>query len=212
MPKFCRLFFISIFFTTFTASVHAQVSSVTFGKNRVQYRKLHWQYYQTENFNVYFYEQGQELAKYVLQIAEKELPEIEAAAEYSLQRRANIIVYNNYADFSKTNVGLNTDIMNTNSTTKLVNNKLLVYYDANHYNLRIQIREGLADVITKNLFFGDVTFCQELIEFVSGHLTQILHTPACISLGKLCETPLIGFDFIAFTLSNRQGQGLSKGF
>jgi hypothetical protein len=155
MLKFCRLFFISIFFTTFTASLHAQVSSVTFGKNRVQYRKLHWQYYQSENFNVYFYEQGQELAKYVLQIAEKELPEIEAAAEYSLQRRANIIVYNNYADFSKTNVGLNTDIMNTNSTTKLVNNKLLVYYDANHYNLRIQIREGLADVITKNLFFGD---------------------------------------------------------
>ena len=31
-----------------------QVSTVEFGKNRLQYQKFHWKYYQTDNFNPYF--------------------------------------------------------------------------------------------------------------------------------------------------------------
>jgi hypothetical protein len=121
----------------------------------VQYKKFKWQYYQTKNFNVYFYEEGQELAKYVLQTAEAELTDIELKAEYSLQRRANIIVYNHYTDYQQTNIGLETDILNTGGTTQLVNNKFLVYFDANHANMKRQIRQGIADVITKNVLFGD---------------------------------------------------------
>ena len=70
----------------------AQVSTVEFGKNRVQYRKFKWQYLQTSNFNTYFYEDGKTIANYVLQVAEKELPGIEQFVEYGLQRRANIVI------------------------------------------------------------------------------------------------------------------------
>ena len=155
MAKFSRIFFISFFLILLNQFSNAQVSAVTFGKNRVQFKKFKWQYYQTDNFNVYFYSNGQELAKYSLQLAEKDLPGIETAAEYSLQRRANIIVYNNFTDFQQTNIGLETDILSTGGTTHLVNNKILVYFDGNHENLKRQIREGIADVITKNLLFGD---------------------------------------------------------
>ncbi len=155
MAKFSRIFLISFIFIVAATSGIAQVNSVTFGKNRIQYKKLKWQYYQTENFNVYFYDGGQELAKYVAQSAEKELPQIESAAEYSLQRRANIILYNDFADSKQTNIGLGTDALNTGNITRLVNNKMVVYYDANHANLRRQVRQGIADVITKNVLFGD---------------------------------------------------------
>ena len=155
MAKFSRIFLISFIFILSGIATIAQVNAVTFGKNRIQYKKFRWQFYQTQNFNVYFYEGGQELAKYTAQAAEKELPQIEAAAEYSLQRRANIIIYNEYADMQQTNIGLESDLLNTGSVTRLVNNKMLVYYDANHYNLRRQIRQGIADIITKNVLFGD---------------------------------------------------------
>lgn len=155
MPKFSRLFLFSFFLCCFFNNINAQVNAVTFGKNRVQFKKLKWNYYQSDNFNVYFYSNGQELAKYALQVAEKELSDIEQAAEYSLQRRANILVYNNYNDFQQSNVGLNTDILNSGSSTQLVNNKMLVYFDGNHEKLKIKIREGIADVITKNMLFGD---------------------------------------------------------
>jgi len=133
----------------------AQVNSVLFGRNRVQFNKFKWQYYQTQNFNVYFYDNGQELAKFVAQSAEKELPQIEIATEYSLQRRANIILYNEFAHMQQTNIGLETDILKTGGTTKFVNNKMVVYFDANHANLKKQVRQGIAQIITQNLLFGD---------------------------------------------------------
>ena len=49
---------LAIFFTT-----QAQVNAVEFGKNRVQYQKFKWKYYQSENFNTYFNQDGLELGQ-----------------------------------------------------------------------------------------------------------------------------------------------------
>ena len=132
----------------------AQVNSVQFGKNRVQFKKFKWKYYQSKNFNVYYNQNGEELAKFIAQSAEKELPQIEAAAEYSLQRRANIILYNEYADMLQSNIGLEIDWQNTGGT-KLVNNKMIVYFEADHQKLRYQVRSGIAQILTENRLFGD---------------------------------------------------------
>lgn len=134
---------------------NAQVSTVEFGKNRVQYQKFNWKYYQTENFNTYFSQDGLGLGKYVAQIAENELPGIEEFVEYGLQRRINIVVYNSFDEMNQSNIGLGIDWQNTGGLTKLVNNKMLVYFDGNHENLRRQIRQGLAKVLIENILFGD---------------------------------------------------------
>ncbi len=133
----------------------AQVNSVEFGKNRVQYQKFKWKYYQTENFNSYFSEDGLGLGKYVAQVAELELPGIEEFVEYGMQRRANIVIYNNYDEMQQSNIGLGIDWQNTGGVTKLVNNKMIVYFDGNHDNLRRQIREGIARILVENILFGD---------------------------------------------------------
>ena len=155
MAKFSRIILISFVFILPSVTGIAQVNSVLYGRNRLQFTKFNWQYYQTKNFNVYFYANGQELAKYVAQSAEKELPQIEAATEYSLQRRANIILYSQFSDMQQTNIGLETDILRTGGITKLVNNKMVVYFDANHANLKRQVRQGIAQIITQNLMFGE---------------------------------------------------------
>ncbi len=133
----------------------AQVNTVEFGKNRVQYQKFKWKYYQTENFNTYFSQDGLGLGKYVAQVAEMELPSIEEFVEYGLQRRINIVVYNNYDEMQQSNIGLGIDWQNTGGVTKLVNNKMILYFDGNHDNLRRQIRQGLAKVLVDNILFGD---------------------------------------------------------
>nr|WP_214447785.1 hypothetical protein [Flavihumibacter rivuli] len=135
--------------------VHAQVNTVEFGKNRVQYRNFKWQYYQTNNFNTYYSQQGEPLAKYVAQIAEKELPELETFMEYGLQRRINIVMYNSFNELQQTNIGLSTDWQTTGGNTKLVNNKMVVYYNSDHQNLRKQVRQGIAKNLLDNILFGD---------------------------------------------------------
>jgi len=154
MAKFSRISLISFFIIISAAVANAQVNAVEFGKNRVQFKKFKWYYYQTKNFNVYYYQNGEELAKFIAQSAEKELPQMESAAEYSLQRRANIILYNEYADMQQSNIGLGIDWQN-NGGTKLVNNKMVVYFEADHQKLRLQVRKGIAQILTENRLFGD---------------------------------------------------------
>ena len=154
MAKFSRISLISFFIIISASIANAQVNAVEFGKNRVQFKKFKWNYYQTKNFNIYYYQNGEELAKFIAQSAEKELVQMEMAAEYSLQRRANIILYNEYADMQQSNIGLGIDWQN-NGGTKLVNNKVVVYFEADHQKLRLQIRKGIAQILTENRLFGD---------------------------------------------------------
>ena len=116
MVKFSRISLISFLLIMVSYFALAQVNSVQFGKNRVQYKKFKWKYYQSKNFNVYYNQNGEELAKFIAQSAEKELPQVEAAAEYSLQRRANIVLYNQYADMLQSNIGLEIDWQNSGGT------------------------------------------------------------------------------------------------
>lgn len=156
-PKTKVLF---VFFVTVTLLIQidtiAQVNSVEFGKNRVQYRKFKWEYYQTTNFNTYFYQDGKAIANYVAQIAEEELPAIEQFVEYGLQRRANVVIYNNFNELEQSNIGLNLDWQTSSGgTTKMVNNKMIVYFNSNHVDLRRQVRQGIARILVDNILFGD---------------------------------------------------------
>ncbi len=155
MAKFSIIFtyLCILLFGSYTST--AQVNTVEFGKNRVQFKKFKWQYYQTKNFNTYFNQNGQELAKFIAQVAEEETPKIEAFTEYSLQRRANIIVYNEFADLQQSNIGMGIDWQITGGATQLVNNKMVVYFNGDHAHLRKQIREGIARILTDNILFGD---------------------------------------------------------
>ena len=139
----------------YSVTTSAQVNAVQFGKNRVQYQKFQWKFYQTENFNTYFSQDGLEIGKYVAQVAEKELPQLEEFIEYGLQRRANIALYNNFDEMQQSNIGLGIDWQQAGGVTKLVNNKMLIYFDANRNNLRRQVRQGIAQVLVQNLLFGD---------------------------------------------------------
>jgi len=152
MDKFFRIFFALL---VISSTVSAQVSSVEFGKNRVQYKKFTWRYYQTRNFNTYFSSGGLALGKFVAQVAEEELPSLEEFVEYGLQRRANIVVYNSFTDMKQSNIGIGIEWQNTGGVTKLVNNKVVVYHNGNLNDMRRQIRQGIAKILVDNLLFGD---------------------------------------------------------
>ena len=135
--------------------VSAQVSAVQFGKNRIQYKKFKWKFYQSPNTNVYVTQGGMDLGKNVVQIAEQELPQLEKFTEYTLHRRIEFVVYNSYDEYKQSNIGLGMDWQSAGGLTKLVNNKVVLYFDGNHDHLKIQIRQGIAKVLFDNLMFGE---------------------------------------------------------
>ncbi len=176
----CRYRLIIIFFALTLSSyiTYAQVNTVVFGKNRLQYNKLRWKFYQSVNFNVYVHQGGTELGKFVSKLAEEELPSLETFIEYSLQRRTDVVVYNSYDTYKQSNIGLGTDWQNAGGLTTLVNNKMVVYFDGNHNHLRQQIREGIAKVLTANLLFGE-----DIGEFASNQ--ALLDLPKWLTDGYI---------------------------
>lgn len=147
--------FVTGVFLLLATSTTAQVNMVEFGKNRVQHTKFKWSFYQSPNFNVHYTLNGLELAKFATQVAEEELPGIEDFVEFAVQRRINIVLYNNFNDFKQSNIGMGLDYPNAGGLTKLVNNKMVVYYNGDHNDLRRQIKQGIAKVLVETLLFGD---------------------------------------------------------
>lgn len=129
---------------------------MTFGKNRVQYNDFYWTFYQFKNYDVYFYVGGKELAGYVGEQAQREMEAMEKALDYRSTSRLQIIVYNKLSDLKQTNLGLAPDDPSSNigGLTRIVGNKVLIYFDGNHMHFQQQLRAGVARVLLDQLMYG----------------------------------------------------------
>jgi WD40-like Beta Propeller Repeat len=128
-----------------------------FGKNRIQYQVFNWTYFDYERIRVYFYAGGNEIAKYVSVSANNQLPILEKRLEHQVDDKINVIVYNNQNDFKQSNIGLNNDeSSNIGGTTKIIGDKIFVYFNGNHADLDKQIRAALAELmINQDLYSGN---------------------------------------------------------
>ena len=131
-------------------------SQQEYGKNRVQYQEFLWQQYRFEEMEVYFYKEGQDLAKYTAQAATRHLKELETAFDFALDERLQFIVYNSLTDFRQSNIGLASMSGDNNigGATRIVGTKIFVYFEGDHTLLDRQIRSGIAHVIIDQMMFG----------------------------------------------------------
>ncbi len=126
-----------------------------FGKNRVQYRSFLWQQYRFEAFDTYYYEGGQQLAQFTCKVAERNIRQIEDIFDYSLSDKIQFIVYNSQSDFKQSNIGLNMDEMqNIGGVSNIVGNKVFLFFEGDHRQFERQIREGLSQVLVRQILFG----------------------------------------------------------
>ncbi len=130
-------------------------SQMEFGKNRIKYEKFFWTYYKYDRYDVYFYEEGRDLANYVSKSAKKQILDIEKLFDYSVEERFQFIIFNKHSDFKQSNIGLSTDEQyNTGGVTNIVGSKVILYYEGDHNKLDAQIREGVAQVLINQIMYG----------------------------------------------------------
>jgi len=129
---------------------------MNFGKNRVQYNNRYWKYYRFERFDVYSYENGTDLSLYVADFVEKELALIERFFDYDIERRIIFLTYNKLSDFRQSNIGLVSEAeeYNIGGTTKIIQNKVFLYFDGDHMNFERQIRAAIAEVLLTEMMYG----------------------------------------------------------
>ncbi|MCD4682385.1 MAG: hypothetical protein K8R86_03795 [Bacteroidales bacterium] len=130
-------------------------SQMSFGKNRVQYKEFFWTYYKYDNYDIYFYLGGNELALYTAKYLKENLKDIEDKLDTGLNDKIQFIIYNNLTDLKQSNIGLVKDEQyNTGGVTHIIGRKVFLYFDGNHKNFNQQIKAGVAQSIVNQLLYG----------------------------------------------------------
>jgi hypothetical protein len=130
-------------------------SQMDFGKNRVKYENFFWTYYIYDRYDVYFYEEGKDLANYVSKSAKTQMEAVERLFDFSFDGKIQFICYNKQSDFKQSNIGLSSeDQYNTGGVTRIAGSKIILYYEGDHAKLDAQIRAGLAEVLIDQMMYG----------------------------------------------------------
>lgn len=152
-----KIFFISFLFVSIAGfSQFYNGLQMNFGKNRIQYNNFVWQYYRDSKVDVYFYQNGEALAKEALMIVKRKLPELTYFFQYDLQQRIIILVYNKLTDFRQSNIGLITGDLqyNIGGVTQVLGNKIFVYFDGNREQFETEITKSLAQIFINEMVYG----------------------------------------------------------
>lgn len=143
---------LSLLLTPFLA--HSQTTQVEFGQNRVQYHPFDWQFYNSDNFTIYFYPGGQEIGKFVWTTAEMKLKELDKMMDFHYRSKVDILVYNDISDLAQTNIGLGKEDYNIGGTAILRDNKLFLHYDGDHRHLQRDLMKGLSELYVRQMMAG----------------------------------------------------------
>jgi WD40 repeat protein len=130
---------------------------MSFGKNKVQYFDYYWSYYRFGDFDCYFNEYGSDLAQFTADYVTKKLEEIENYFDYTLEKRLIFVIFNKNAEYKQTNIGLVTfeeDSYNTGGFSRIIKNKVLLYYEGDHVAFQRQIAAAITEVIINEMLYN----------------------------------------------------------
>ncbi len=129
-----------------------------FGKNRIQYQNFEWTYLDFDRFKVYQYQGGGEIAKYVATSLNNQLPILEKRLNHQVEDKIQVLVYNNQNDFKQSNLGLAIeDNSNVGGMTRIVGDKICIFFNGSHADLDRQIRAALAELMIDQYLYGGRT-------------------------------------------------------
>ena len=149
-----------IVFTLLPLALPAQFyhgSQQNFGRSRVSFSDFLWTYYRFEDFDTYFYLNGEHIAAYTAWMAKQEIPKIAGMMETSLQEKLQFVIFNRLTDVRQSNIGLHEETQytyNTGGITHIVGKRIFLYFDGNYMNFDRQIRAGIARVLIEQALYG----------------------------------------------------------
>ena len=125
-----------------------------FGKNRIQFRPFKWQVLTSQNFEVYFYEGGQQTATLAIQLAETDFDRITEILGYSPFSRTKIFIYTSTQDLNQSNVGLNLSSEREIKEENLAKSRIEIAYSGNSVTFRKDLVREVSHVYVHDMLYG----------------------------------------------------------
>lgn len=126
----------------------------TFGKNKVRYKGFDWQYIQTRHFDIYFYEDAYETARFGATVLESAYDEVSSELNYYIQDRIPVFIYNSHNDFQQTNILPSLIGEGTGGFTEVFKNRMVVPFSGSYENFRHVLHHELTHAVTFDMLYG----------------------------------------------------------
>ncbi len=147
-----RLIIVTLIICGIVVSVEAQNS--VFGKNKVQYKHFQWQYLQTDHFDIYFSQDGYDIAQFTANVSEAVYTSIRKLFRYEINNRISFVVYNSHNEFQQTNVVSEYLEEGIGGVTELFKNRVVVPFEGNYGQFRHVIHHELVHAVLNDMFYG----------------------------------------------------------
>lgn len=126
----------------------------SFGKNRIQYKNFDWKYYSTENFDIYFYGGGNDIAKLAAEYLEEDYIRMTDILGYAPYSKTKLFLYNSVTDLQQSNVGVNENNYAVGGQTNFVKAQVELAYPGTNESFRTALELNMARMLINDMMFG----------------------------------------------------------
>ncbi len=152
------IYLIILIWIIFRSETNAQNAQEIFGKNKVQYNddQQEWWIYESSNIVYYWYGKSRKAAEFYISIAEAENKKIREIFEFHLRDKIELVIYSDLSDLHQTNLDLDFYFTpeNWKEEPRVIDQKILLYFDGNHQNALKLLRKGLMKIYFNSIFSG----------------------------------------------------------
>jgi len=135
-------------------ALQASAQNPVFGKNKIQYKNFLWQYIQTDHFDIYFSQDGYDLAQFTANASEAAYASIKKLFHYDINNRISLVVYNSHNEFQQTNVVSEYMEEGIGGVTELFKNRVVIPFEGNYGLFRHVIHHELVHAVLNDMFYG----------------------------------------------------------
>lgn len=125
-----------------------------FGRNKVQYEKFNWKVLKTEHFNIYYYDDFEELAEIGARYAEDAYEEYKVKFNHYITVKIPLIFYNSHIHFQQTNITTGFIPEGVGGFFEFMKGRVVIPYQGNLGSFKHVIRHELVHVFMTNKIFN----------------------------------------------------------
>ncbi|MFW6210494.1 MAG: peptidase MA family metallohydrolase, partial [bacterium] len=125
------------------------------GINKIRWKEMNWRIYETENFEIYYYEGAGLLAEIAAVYAQEAFEKNSRIFNYRSEERIPLFIYENKMDFTSTNITLSPLPEGAAGFTEAFKNRVVLPGSGSFRSLRELIAHEVAHAIQYNILYGE---------------------------------------------------------
>jgi len=149
-----RVFLLVFLFLVIGNTVIAQQARESFGKNRMQYKTFTWKFFSSENFDVYFYEGGENAAEEAVGYLEEQFERITEIIGHSPYFKTKVFLYNSISDLQQSNVGVSDRVFTVGGQTNFSKSYVEVANTGTITSLKRELVMKTTQLIVNEMMYG----------------------------------------------------------